>query len=180
MGKILTEITAELRAWIEQQKIFFVATAPLSARGHVNCSPKGADAFRVLDKNSVCYMDLTGSGIETVAHLQENGRIVVMFSGFEGPPQIVRLHGRGRVSAKGDEFKRLKALFPANPGVRSIIVVDVSRVSTSCGFSVPFFQYKADRDTLDKWAASKSEEALKEYRRQKNLKSIDDLSGLAE
>ncbi len=180
MGKILDEITDEMQIWMQQQKMFFVATSPLSVTGHINCSPKGMDTFRILDKHSVCYMDLTGSGIETTAHLKENGRIVVMFCAFDGPPNIARLHGTGVVSNTGNEFEELKKLFPSNPGIRSIIKINVSRVSTSCGFAVPLYDFKADRQVLNDWAAKKSPKELSEYRQQKNSKSIDGLQGLSQ
>lgn len=125
-------------------------------------------------------MDLTGSGIETVAHLKDNGRIVIMFCAFEGPPQILRLHGRGTVLTSGPEFQKLKNLFTEKPGARCLIKITVSRISTSCGFAVPLFQYQNDRNVLDQWAVKKGTAGLKEYRREKNRQSIDALLGLSE
>lgn len=180
MGKVYPQITGELKIWIEKQKLFFVATAPLSPDGHINCSPKGADTFCVIDASTVAYMDLTGSGIETVAHLKDNGRIVIMFCAFEGPPQILRLHGQGEVLTNGPEFDKLKNLFTEKPGARCLIKIAVSRVSTSCGFAVPLFQYQNDRNLLEQWAAKKGPAGLKEYRQQNNRQSIDALTGLTE
>ena len=179
MSKQILEITPELAEWISRQKIFFVATAPSSAGGHVNCSPKGGDSFKVLAPLSVAYADYTGSGVETVAHLKDNGRIVIMFCAFDGPPQIVRLQGRGEViEPRHPEYAALAAHFPANPGIRAIVRVTVNRVSTSCGYSIPFFEYRKQRDTMDKWVEAKGPEGVREYRRQKNRSSIDGLPAL--
>jgi hypothetical protein len=176
MGKVLDQIDPELAAWIGQQKIFFVATAPLSGDGHVNTSPKGGESLRLLGPLEVVYQDYTGSGAETAAHVQENGRIVVMFCAFDGPPKIVRLHGVGRVVAGDDpRFAEFAAQFPPHPGTRAFIHVTVSRVSSSCGYSVPFFEFRGPRDTLDKWACAQGPEKLKVYRAAKNTRSIDGL-----
>src|ERR1700755_2769721 len=130
-------IDEELAAWLLEQHIFFVATAPLDAEGHVNCSPKGGDCFRILGEHAVAYADYTGSGAETAAHLRENGRIVVMFCAFDGPPKIVRLHGYGTgIAADHPRFAEFAKLFPAHPGTRAFIHVAVRRVSDSCGYSV--------------------------------------------
>lgn len=169
-------ITPELAAWIGQQRVFFVATAPLSAAGHVNASPKGGEAFRVLAPLEVVYQDYTGSGAETVAHLRENGRIVVMFCAFEGAPRIVRLHGHGRVIGLDDErFVELASLFPPNPGTRAFIHIEVSRVADSCGYCVPLYDFRGQRDNLDRWATNKGPDNLKAYRTAKNKTSIDGL-----
>jgi hypothetical protein len=179
MGKQYPEITSALKEWIEEQKIFFVATAPLSEEGHINCSPKGLDSFRIIDTHRVVYQDLTGSGIETVAHLKENGRIVIMFCGFEGPPKILRLHGIGEVIEPAHEdFDSLNTLFPQHPGTRAYISVHVTRVSDSCGYSIPVYEYKKDRDVLDKLCANKGKDGLKTYRALKNTESIDGIKGL--
>ncbi len=176
MSKQLDQINSELAAWLERQHVFFVATAPLSEQGHINCSPKGGDSFRVLGPLEVAYQDYTGSGAETAAHLNENGRIIIMFCAFEGKPDVVRLHGRGEVHVPGDaRFEELAPGFPPNPGTRAIVRVDVERVSTSCGFAVPFMDFCAHRDTLDRWAETKGPAALDEYRAAKNARSIDDL-----
>ncbi len=179
MSKQLDSINDELAEWLHAQPVFFVATAPLSAEGHVNCSPKGGDCFRVLDPMQAAYLDYTGSGVETIAHLQENRRIVLMFCAFQGKPNVVRLHGSGEViTPNSPDFDALASHFPSNPGTRAIIRVSVSRVSTSCGFSVPFMDFRQERDTLDKWAATKGPEALTEYRQTKNTHSIDGLPAL--
>lgn len=178
MGKIFEYIDERIKAWVKEQKIFFVSTAPLSADGHINCSPKGLDSFRVIDGNTVAYQDLTGSGIETIAHLRENGRIVIMFCAFDGPPKIVRFHGTGEVIMPGDErFEDLAAHFPDRPGTRAYILIHVSRISDSCGYSIPLYDFKEDRDVLDKWTAAKGDDII-DYRKQKNAASIDGLKGL--
>jgi hypothetical protein len=175
MAKVLECITPELKAFIEAQPLFFVGTAPLSGEGHVNLSPKGLDCLRVLSPSSVAYLDLTGSGNETAAHLTENGRITFMFCAFAGPPRILRLYGAGEVilpdSAAWEELSRG---FPAYPGVRQMVRAEISRVQTSCGFAVPLMEYSGQRDTLLRWAEAKGD-ALPAYRQQKNARSIDGL-----
>lgn len=179
MSKAREQIDGKLADWIRQQRLFFVATSPLSKEGHVNCSPKGGDSFRVIDPRTVAYQDLTGSGAETIAHLRENGRIVIMLCAFEGPTMIVRLHGRGEVVVPGHpDFEDLSARFPKDPGTRAVVRVKVSRVSDSCGYNVPLFDYKAVRETLEKWAETKGRAGLEEYRRSKNTKSVDGLPAL--
>jgi len=169
-------ITPKLAAWIEKQRMFFVGTAPLANDGHINNSPKGGEAFRVLGPLEVAYLDYTGSGAETVAHLRENSRIVIMFCAFEGPPQIVRLHGTGSVVLPDDSrFADLAKRFPSNPGTRAIIHIEVTRVTDSCGYSVPYYDYQGNRDILDKWAAAKGPDKIKNYRAKKNQRSIDGL-----
>jgi hypothetical protein len=180
MGRTLTAIDEKLAAFLLSQPVFFVATAPLSAGGHVNCSPKGNDgAFQVLGDLQVAYQDLTGSGIETISHLRENGRIVLMFCAFTGPPRIVRLHGRGRAVLPGDPgFVALAGRFPAAVGHRAVVVVDVQRVSTSCGEAVPLMTFEGHRDDLVRWAERKGPEGLAAYRAEKNGRSLDGLPGL--
>src|SRR5687768_12820226 len=179
MGKVHDEIGPALAAWIQKQRMFFVATAPLAADGLINCSPKGMDSFRILDAREVAYVDLTGSGVETIAHLRENGRIVFMFCSFEGPPQIVRLHGRGVVAISGDPtYELLRAQFPDYPGSRAIIRATVDRVSDSCGYAVPRYEFVEQRDTLTRWAEKKGAAGLAAYRTEKNARSIDGLPGL--
>ena len=176
MGKVLERITEELRAFIEAQPLFFVGTAPLADDGHVNLSPKGLDCLRVLGNHRVAYLDLTGSGNETSAHLAQNGRITLMFCAFQGPPTILRLYGRGTTVLPGDAaWSELLPLFPDYPGVRQIITIDVHRVQTSCGFAVPRMEPVGDRDTLERWALNKGEARLAEYRQEKNARSIDGL-----
>ena len=172
-------ITVDLARWLEEQHVFFVATAPLSANGHINCSPKGMDAFRVLGPRDVAYIDLTGSGVETIAHLQENGRIVFMFCAFDGAPRIVRLHGNGRALLPGtSSFEEMCERFPRYIGTRAIITATITRVSQSCGYAVPRLDHAGDRDTLEKWAAKKGSDGLERYRREKNALSIDGLPAL--
>ena len=172
-------ITDALRQWIEAQRIFFVATAPLSAGGFVNCSPKGLDSLRILGPSDVAYVDLTGSGAETIAHLRENGRIVLMFCAFAGPPKIVRLHGTGRVVREGTpEFEQMRPAFRDYLGTRAIVRVAVTRVSDSCGYAVPLYDFRAERDTLTRWSETKGQEGLQRYRNQKNAVSIDGLPAL--
>ena len=176
MGKTHDSITDDLRAFIERQHVFFVASAPLAAAGHVNVSPKGLDCLRLLSPMRVAYLDLTGSGNETSAHLVENGRVTLMFCGFDGKPMILRLYGRGRVVLpESHEWPEFAALFPAHPGARQVIVVDVTRVQTSCGFGVPEMAFVADRDVLQKWAQSNGPQKLAEYQQKKNVRSIDGL-----
>lgn len=179
MGKLYEHITGDIATWIKQQHMFFVATAPLRIEGHVNCSPKGLDVLRILDPGKVAYLDLTGSGAETIAHLRENGRIVFMFCAFSGAPKIVRLHGRGKVVTKtSPEWETLLTLFPGYPAARSIILVQVIRVSDSCGYGVPKFDFQENRDAMQRWADTKGGAALPEYRKLKNTKSIDGLPAL--
>jgi hypothetical protein len=188
MGRLYDALDDSLREWIGRQHVFFVATAPNDDAGHVNLSPKGAmDTFRILGPRTVAYIDMVGSGIETVSHLQENGRIVVMFCSFAGPPKIVRLHGRGRVVPAGEpEFAALLAGFPPNEEIRalarSIIVVEATRISDSCGFVVPRLEYASDRDQLFRWAEHKRDELgdgwKPRYLEANNRVSIDGLPGL--
>jgi hypothetical protein len=176
MGRTHSSITPDLKGFIERQPLYFVATAPLDRAGHVNLSPKGLDSFRVLSPERVAYLDLTGSGNETSAHLHENGRITFMFCSFSGAPQILRLYGRGRVVLHGSkEWDELRQLFPEFPGVRQIVVAEIGRIQTSCGFGVPLMEFTGERETLAQWAEKKGEEGLEKYRREKNAQSIDGL-----
>ena len=177
MAKVFDSITEELQKFIANQHIFFVGTAPLDSTGHVNLSPKGLESFRILSSNKVGYLDLTGSGNETSAHLQENGRITLMFCAFEEPPRILRLYGCGKTILPGtSEWESLYSQFPEIPGTRQIIVADIERVQTSCGFGVPLYEYQGQRETLVNWANKKGEEGIKEYHKKKNLVSIDGLT----
>ena len=176
MSKQLVNIDSDLAAWITAQRVFFIATAPLSQNGHVNVSPKGGEAFRILGPLEVAYQDYTGSGAETAAHLRENGRIVVMFCALEGLPRIVRLHGHGTLLTPGqDRFSALAPHFPPHPGTRAIIHIVISRVSHSCGHGVPLFDFQGPRDAPDQWAANQGPEKLAAYRAAKNQHSIDGL-----
>ena len=179
MGKVFEKIEPHLKEFIQQQKLFFVSTAPLSKEGLVNVSPKGWDSIRILDDHTVAYIDLTGSGIETVAHLKENQRITILFCAFEGPPQLVRLQGKGEVFEKDtSEYKDMESLFPNYVGARAIIKVKLERISDSCGYTVPFYDYKGERDTMVKWLDNKGPEGLVAYRKEKNSESLDGLPGI--
>lgn len=179
MGKQFAELNDDLRAFIAKQQMFFVATAPLSADGHVNLSPKGLDTIRILGPTTVAYLDLTGSGVETIAHLRENGRLTVMFCAFAGRPRIVRIQGRGRVVVPTDaEWAQVSAGFPEFPGVRSVIVLDADRISDSCGYSVPLYEFVGHRKQLIDWANKKGPDGVEEYKAKKNRESIDGLPGL--
>jgi hypothetical protein len=180
MGKVHDAIDAPLRRWIERQHVVFVGTAPLDGAGHVNVSPKGtAGTFAVLDDRRCAYLDLTGSGVETVAHIRENGRITLMWCAFEGPPRIVRVQGRGEVVLPADpEWSGLRSHFAPHRGARAIVVVDAERVSDSCGYSVPLMAWEADRSRLDDWTAKRTDAELATYRRTHNARSIDGLPGL--
>jgi len=179
MGKIHEAIDGRLRAFIEAQPMFFVATAPSGPDGHVNVSPKGiGGSFVVLDDHTVAYVDLTASGAETIAHLRDNGRITLMFCAFDGPPRILRLQGRGEPVFPGDpRFDALSDLFPPFQGVRSVIRVELERISTSCGYAVPLMDLVGDRDRLIEWATAKGDDELVAYRASKNATSVDDLPG---
>jgi len=179
MGKLYDRIDDTLRAFIEAQHLFFVGTAPLSAEGHVNISPKGLDALRVLGPRTLLYLDYVGSGAETIAHLRENGRIVIMLCAFQGPPKIVRLHGTGEVLEPGDSgYAELRALFASKQPARAMIRISVDRISDSCGYGVPLHTYQAERTQLPAWTAAKGEQGLREYQEGKNRVSIDGLPAL--
>jgi hypothetical protein len=177
MAKQFAQIEPALREFIARQHMFFVATAAAGSR--VNLSPKGLDALRVLGPNAVAYLDLTGSGNETAAHLRHDGRLTLMFCAFEGPPRILRLYGRGRVLRRDTpEYARLlgEAFDGAEPlGARQIVLLDVDLVQTSCGFGVPLYDYRGERSAMMKWAESKGPEGLEAYRRECNARSIDGL-----
>ena len=178
MGRAFESITPAMRPFIEGQHLFFVATAP-SEGGRVNMSPKGYDAFRILDDHRVAYLDLTGSGVETIAHLRDNGRITFMFCAFEGKPNICRLYGTGRVIRPGEpDFDELLALFDPGAGVRSVIVADIDRTSNSCGFAVPFMDFVEDRQTLSDHWGGKDDEEIEAYWAKKNETSIDGLPAI--
>jgi hypothetical protein len=183
MGKVYEMIDSRLREFIEAQPVYFVATAPSGDGGHVNLSPKGmSGTLVVLGEHRVAYLDYYGSGAETIAHLRQNGRIVVMFCAFTGPPKILRLHGTGAAVLAGDPG--FEALWPAFDGqerhaVRSIIDVEVSRVSDSCGYAVPLMDFLGDRDLLTRSHSRRDEQALADYGVAKNLNSIDGLPALA-
>ncbi len=179
MAKIFDKLDDKLIAFIKAQKMFFVATAPLDQDGHVNVSPKGYDSFAVIDPLTVAYLDLGGSGIETLAHLKENGRITIMFCAFAGKANILRIYGRGEaVSFDDPGFDELCQLFPPEPRVRSVIKVTITRIADSCGWGVPFYDFVGERDQLRRSHLNHSPEDFKAYRYNTNSKSIDGLMGL--
>lgn len=176
MSKIYSSIAGPHKAFIEAQHLFFVSTAPFDAEGHINLSPKGLDSFCVLSATRVAYMDIIGSGNETSAHLLQNGRITFMFCAFDGPPNILRLYGKGHTILPGDaEWPELSLHFTLLPSTRQIIVADIFKVQTSCGFSVPYYRYTGERDQAKKWAEKKGSAGLEEYKKEKNSVSIDGL-----
>jgi len=189
MGKVFDGIDEQLESWIARQPMFFVGTAPLDADGHVNVSPKGPiDNLRVLTPTSMAYLDLVGSGAETIAHVRENGRIVIMLCAFEGPPRILRLHGRAEVIPASDRrFSELMELCgfaePETPEARrAIVLVEVVRIADSCGYGVPLMKHEGQRPHMELWAAKKvrvgGSEALLDYQREHNAYSIDGLPGV--
>ena len=179
MGKTYDAIDDTVAAFIRQQHVFFVATAPSASDGHINLSPKGLETFAILDPTTVAYLDLTGSGVETIAHLRDNGCIVIMFCAFEGSPKIVRLHGHGEVIENTDPRScGLRARFPSITGARSVIRVALDRISDSCGYAVPLYRYEAERPHLVAWAERKGAEGLVTYRAAHNRHSVDGLAGL--
>jgi hypothetical protein len=188
MGKVYEEIDGHWREWIERQALFFVGSAPLDGDGHVNVSPKGPiGSLRVIDEHTIAYLDVVGSGAETIAHLRENGRIVVMLCAFDGPPRILRLHGRGEVLTPDDpRFAELVEEFGYQPATeqsrRAIVMVHVTRIADSCGYGVPLMEFAGEREHHDKWAAKKlranGPDALREYEREKNSLSLDGLPAL--
>ena len=172
MGKKLDFITDELQEFIENQKLFFVGTA--SNDGRVNVSPKGTDSFRVIGKNKIVWLNLTGSGNETAAHLIRNNRITIMFCAFEGKPLILRLYGKAKIYHKRDsDFYKYSNLFPENVGGRQIIEMEVDLVQISCGFAVPFMDFKEERTTLNSWAEKQGKDKIEKYWKNKNTTSID-------
>src|SRR5215218_10268234 len=176
MGKFHAFITDQHKTFIQSQHLFFIGTAPLHTEGHVNVSPKGLDSFRVLSATRVAYMDIVGSGNETSAHILENGRITFMFCAFDGPPNILRLYGKGyTVLPTSVEWTDLSSHFVVVPGTRQIIVADILKVQTSCGFGVPYYEYKGEREHAHQWAEKKGAAGLEAYKKEKNLVSIDGL-----
>jgi len=176
MATVLPAIDDAWAQWLGEQQMFFIATAPSGNAGHVNCSPRGADTFRILDAHTVMWGDRTGSGAETISHLRDNGRIVLMFCAFSGAPAILRLHGRGEICYPSQpRYTELGVHLPTVPGLRAIIVVHVTRITRSCGLNVPNYLFAGRREALDEWADKKSPAELLEYRQRKNARSIDGL-----
>lgn len=179
MAQTFEGIDSDLRQWIARQHVFFVATAPVGGDGFVNCSPKGGDSLRIVDDHTLVYLDSVGSGVETIAHLKDNGRIVLMLCAFDGPPRIVRFHGRGDVVTPADPaFEALVGLFPACPGVRAVIRIQAKRISDSCGYGVPLLDFREDRSAMSLWAQKKGADGLVDYQRDKNTRSLDGLPGV--
>lgn len=174
MAKFYNEISPELQTFIASQKVFFVATT--ADEGRINLSPKGLDTFRIVDKNTIAWLNLTGSGNETAAHLLNNSRMTIMFCSFEGKPLILRLYGHAKIYHEKDEaFKTHVKAFPKIAGTRQIIEMTIDSVQTSCGYAVPFMDFKEERLQLNSWAEKQGEERIKNYWKEKNTKSIDGL-----
>ena len=179
MGSEFPQIDDKLKRWIAKQNLFFVATAPASTDGLVNCSPKGGDSFAVLGPLEVAYADFGGSGIETVAHVRENGRIVIMFCAFEGPPKILRLYGQAEViEPQSDRFDQLVAAFPPQPMHRNIIRIDVTRIADSCGYGVPRYDYVGERAATANYLSDKTPDMMQAHLSKGNARSLDGLPGL--
>jgi len=179
MGKVFSEIDSRNAEFIRSQRMFFVASAPLAADGLVNLSPKGLDSFAILDPTTVAYLDLVGSGIETIAHLRENGRIAFLFCAFEGPPRLLRLQGRGEAFEPGDpEWDSLASHFPSYPNARAIIRARLDRIADSCGYGVPLYSFGGERSQLGEWAERKGADELRAYKAANNAASLDGLPGL--
>jgi len=172
MAKQLPNISTELKSFIENQKIFFVSTA--AADGRINLSPKGTDTFRVIDQNKIIWLNLTGSGNETAAHLLKNNRMTIMFCSFEKNPLILRLYGTAKIYHERDQsYQEHISSFEENTGARQIVIMNVTMVQTSCGFAVPYMDFKTERSTLNEWADNKGRENIEQYWIDKNQKSID-------
>lgn len=182
MGRTYPAIDVRLAQFLLSQPVFFVASAPLAGDGLVNCSPKSNNGeLAVLDPHRLAYLDRTGSGVETIAHLRENGRLVLMFCAFEGKPRIVRVHGRGTVVTRDDDdYAALASRFTTDRliGVRSVVVLDAERISDSCGYGVPLMDFQAHRSQMPEWVDRKGEEGLRLYRAEHNAVSLDGLPGL--
>jgi len=178
MGRVMDHVDEATQTWIAAQHMFFVATAPGSG-GRVNVSPKGLDSLRILSEKEIAYLDVTGSGAETIAHIRDNGRITVMWNAFDGPPRIVRIYGEGSVHLPGSEsFDNLIGLFDDRLGIRSVITISVERVQDSCGYGVPKMAFIEDRTGVDKFLSNKSVEEIAAYQVEKNTVSIDGLPAL--
>ena len=179
MGKVYDAIDDGLRSFIEAQHVFFAASAP-AAGGHVNLSPKGLDSLRIIDGRTLLYLDYVGSGAETIAHLNDDGRIVLMLCAFDGAPKIVRLHGRGEaIEPQHEQYAELRGLFPSDLPARAVIRVSVERISDSCGFGVPLMEFKAERATLTDYWDQNGEQKVDDYQRKENAKSLDGLPGVS-
>ena len=181
MSKVYHELDERLQRFILSQKIFFVASAPRRDDGLINISPKGLDTLRILDPKTIAYLDLTGSGVESIAHIKENGRFVMMFCSFDENPLILRLHGRGRVIEKSDtDWAILRLRFPEFWTARAIILLSIRRIADSCGWGVPMFDFKRTRDQYFNYASQISDAGLRQAQVESNLSSLDKLPGLKE
>ncbi len=181
MGKIYEELDDRLQRFILDQKMFFVGSAPRSDCGLINISPKGLDSLRILDSKTVAYLDLTGSGVESIAHIKENGRFVMMFCSYDKMPLIPRLHGRGRVIERSDvEWAALQSHFPDLRAARAIIRLSIHRIADSCGWAVPMYDFKGNRDQYSKYVDKLDDEGMRELQLEYNMASIDELPGLKE
>ena len=179
MATTYDELTADQIGWIAEQSVFFVASAPSGDGGHANVSPKGYDTFRVIGPTTVAYLDLTGSGVETIAHLRQNGRLTIMFCAFSGRPRILRLYGHGRAVRPADDgFEALLGNFDPIGGLRSIITLELDRIQSSCGYSIPLMEVVGERETLLDWAEKKGVDGLEDYWATRNAESIDGLDGI--
>jgi Pyridoxamine 5'-phosphate oxidase len=179
MSKLYNELDEKLIDFIKRQQMFFVASAPLSGEGHVNVSPKGYDCFRIVNPRQVAYLDLGGSGIETVAHARENGRITIMFCAFEGPALILRLYGKATIMQfDHPSFAQELAKFPGFKRARNVVFIDIERIADSCGWGVPFYEFKGQRDQLQRWTENREQEEWERRRFDSNASSIDGLAGL--
>lgn len=177
MAKTYPALTPELQTWIAQQPLFFLASAPLQRDGHINLSPRGLDSLRITGEQELVILDLTGSGNETAAHLQENGRLTVMLCAFQADPKILRLYGQGHVIRPNEsKWETYRPLFAPNiPGIRQLFHLRIERIQTSCGFGVPLMDFVAQRDILLEWAEKKGPDGIEQYQREKNAQSIDGL-----
>ncbi|PPG67031.1 pyridoxamine 5'-phosphate oxidase family protein [Rathayibacter rathayi] len=178
MAHVYDKIDESLTAWIREQPMWFVATAPLAAGGQVNRSPRGHDSFSILGARRVGWVDYTGSGIETIAHLRENGRVCLMFASFGPRPRIVRLHGTGMVHLPGTSaFAEVAAQHPEHPSTRAVVTVELTRISDACGWGVPVMEAVGERDLLLPYVQKKGRDGMAEYRAEHNAVSIDELPG---
>ncbi len=182
MGKTYERIDDRVRQWMDRQHMFFVGTAPLAKDGFVNLSPKGHDALRVIDDRTLVYLDYGGSGVETIAHVRENRRIVIMMCAFEGPPQIMRFHGVGEVVTPiDDDFDELADLFDLpGLGVRAFIKVHLRRISDSCGYGVPNYEFRGQRASSANWLGKKGADGVRDYQVENNLQSLDGIDAISE
>jgi hypothetical protein len=182
MGKTFESIDDSILEWMSKQKMFFVGTAPMSENGKINLSPKGHDSLRVIDGNTLAYLDYGGSGIETIAHLRENGRIVIMMCAFEGPPKIFRFYGTGQVVTPLDsEFSELSSLFDIpGIGIRAVIQVNLTRIQDSCGYGVPNYEYQAQRESSQNWTKKRGVDDIRNYQAKNNQQSLDGIPAISE